>query len=357
MSGSGSTSPTMLRQSVERLAPSASEAQEALLWMINGAALTQIVRVAVELRLPDLLHEQPMTCAEIAKHTGAHFDSIRRLVRALASLGVLDPLEGERYCLAPIGECLRSGVSDSLRAVACHAGDASMQMAWAALLDTVRTGQPAFDSSFGMDYGTYLARNAEAARIFHERSRAGAARIIAAVLAVYDFSRFSRIVDVGGGYGHLVIALLQSYQDARGVVFDLPSAQDGARELIRSAGVENRCDVVVGSVFDAVPCGGDLYVLKSMLHGWDDNRCIDLLKNCRRAMSDDAVLMVVERLVPDGERPPLYPALVDMTLLVLGVGRERTPGEYGSILRAAGFRVVRVLPTATEFFVLEAVPE
>jgi hypothetical protein len=139
------------------------------------------------------------------------------------------------------------------------------------------------------------------------------------------------------------------------VVFDLPSAADGARDLLVSAGVADRCEVVVGDAFDGVPGGGDLYVLKSMLHGWEDTRCIDLLKNCGREMTDDGVLLVVERYLPDDERPSLYPAIVDMTLLVLGSGRERTTAEYRSILGAAGFRLARVIPTATEFVLLEAV--
>jgi hypothetical protein len=231
-----------------------------------------------------------------------------------------------------------------------------MQRAWGGLLQTVRTGQPAFDASFGMDYGTYLARNPAAARMFHERSRAGAARIVTALLAAYDFSRFHCIVDVGSGYGHLMAAILQSYPQSRGVVFDLPPAADGARDLLLSAGVADRCEVVVGDAFDKVPGGGNLYVLKSMLHGWDDKRCIDLLKNCRREMTDDGVLLVVERHLPDDEPPLLYPAIVDMTLLVLGSGRERTATEYESLLGVAGFRLDRVIPTATEFLVLEVVP-
>jgi hypothetical protein len=339
-----------------RLAPGASDAQERLLWMLNGTAMTQMIHAAVELNLFDLLDDRAMTCAELAERTGTHLASIRRLIRALASLGVLESVADERFCPTAVGKYLRAGASGSLRAVARHAGDPTMQRAWGGLLHTLRTGQTAFDASFGMDYGTYLAQNPAAAQIFHERSRAGAARIVSALLAAYDFSSFNRIVDVGGGYGHLIAGILQSYSQPRGLVFDLPSAFDGARDLLTSAGVADRCEVVSGDVFDGVPAGGDLYVLKSMLHGWDDACCIDLLQNCRRAMREDGVLLAVERHLPDAEPPSPYPAIVDMTLLVLGTGRERTTAQYRSLLQAAGFRLNRVVKTETEFVLFEAVP-
>jgi hypothetical protein len=138
-------------------------------------------------------------------------------------------------------------------------------------------------------------------------------------------------------------------------VFDLPSAAEGARRLISTAGVADRCEVVSGNAFAAVPDGGDLYVLKSVLHDWDDAHCIQLLQNCRRAMTDGAVLMVVERRLSNADRPPLFPSLLDMTLLVLGGGRERTPAEYAAILEAAGFSLAQIVPTTTEFAVFEAV--
>jgi hypothetical protein len=227
--------------------------------------------------------------------------------------------------------------------------------AWGDLLHSVRTGETAFDYQFGTGYFDYLAQHPEADRVFNEAMTGWTHQLVGAVVDTYDFSSVKTVVDVGGGYGALLGAILQRYPDTKGTLFEQPHVIDSAEEQLVAAGVAERCVFVGGDFFAAVPPGGDAYVLSQILHDWDDERCVAILEQCRRAMPEHGKLLVVELVLPPGDEPFLGKWL-DLHMLVLLGGRERTAAEYDTLFRAAGFKLARVVPTPPGPSVVEAVP-
>jgi predicted O-methyltransferase YrrM len=247
-------------------------------------------------------------------------------------------------------------VAGSLHAVALFSGEESFQRSWSGLLDAVRTGAPAFDHVFGMSLAAYLGEHPAASRHFDKRATGNTARVADRVAASYDFRRVRRLVDVGGGYGTLSAAILRANPDLRGVVFDQPHVVEGARRYLAAAGVADRCEVIGGSFFEKIPPGGDAYLLKSVLHDWDDDRALAILATCREAMAGGGTLLLVERVMPADDEPSCEVALYDLMMLVLSGGRERTVVEFDALLTRAGCTLARVVPTPSSFSILEAVP-
>ncbi|MEV5887116.1 methyltransferase [Streptomyces sp. NPDC052020] len=313
------------------------------LWQLAfGAMPAQVINAAVTLGVPDALAEGPRTSAEVARVTGAHEASLRRLLRGMAGMGLVEAQGDDSYALTDMGRPLRSDVPESLRdMVLLFAGDA-MWRSWGGLAETVRTGRNAFERIHGLPYFEYYARHPEEYAVFN-RAMGEDTRVAGRALAQgYDFSPYKTVVDVGGGNGALLTCLLLAHPGLRGIVFDRAEGVAQAAETLAGAGLSDRCDVVAGDAFDHVVTGGDLYVLKSVLHDWDDEHVLAILRNCRAAMPDHGRLLVMEPLMPE-RAEDLGPAhgivTTDMDLLVTTGGRVRSEGEFAALFQAAGFRL------------------
>lgn len=330
-----------------------SQPPVALRRMVNGYQVTQAIHVAASLGIADMLADGPRTSDELAVATDAHPDTLYRLLRALASVGVFREEAGRRFALTELGVCLRSDVPGSIAGWAAHIGGHQMWQAWDALIHSVRTGENAFHHVHGTDIWSARARIPTDSAAFDRAMASLSRQVIDAVLAAYNFGCFATVIDVGGGNGAFLAAILAHHPASRGVLFDQPHVTSGAHPLLTGAGVADRCAVVSGSFFEAVPVGGDAYVLKWILHDWEDEECLGILRSCRRAMAADARLLVVEQeLCPPNEGPDAK--FMDLTMLVGPGGRERTSDEYAALFEATGFRFVRFVPTKTGTGVFEA---
>ena len=313
--------------------------------LINAYQLSQAVCVAAELGIADLLAHRAHTCDDLAEATGTDAGTLYRLLRALAAIGVLHEEEGTLFALAELGQPLRSDAPDSVAAIAVFAGQLYHREAWSALGESVRTGENAFRLVHGMSAWEYRAERADASAIF-DRFIAASTRLgMPALLDAYDFGRFQTIVDVGGGNGAFLEALRAAHPSLRGIVFDQAHVVAG---LDLGEGIE----VAAGSFFESVPEGGQAYVLKWILHDWEDEEAVAILRTVRRR---GGTLLVIERLVgPPNEGPETK--ITDLHMLVGPGGRERTVDEYHALFEAADYRLVGATATATELYVLEAEP-
>jgi len=331
--------------------------------MITAYMTSQVIYVAARLGIAELLQDGARSGDELARATGTHAPSLRRLLRGLAAVGVVDEIEPGRFELTSFGALLRPGVPGSVRNLALLFVDEPVWRAWGSLLHSVRTGETAFDHVFGMGTFDYFARHPEAAAIFNEAMTEGTRWAAPAVIAAYDFSRFQTIVDIGGGNGTLLAAILAANPGLRGTVFDLAMGVAGARSHLEAAGVADRRQVVEGDFFvQPLPSGADAYLLKSVIHDWDDERSIAILENCRRAMPAHGKLLLVEPVLPASvERSEAHQRMVmsDLNMLAVAGGRERTEDEFGALLKSAGFRLTAVVPAGAPsiYSVIEGVPK
>ena len=333
-------------------------AVDALIGFVNGAAASQAIAVAAELGICDRLADGPRTAVTLARAAGCDAPSLRRLLRALAAAGVVEERDDGSFSLAPLGEALCASSPDSLRHWAIN-WRRSLWGEWAELLHSVRTGEPARKLLRRTDGLDHLDRDAEAAGIFN-RAMAEMTRLVAAGVArAYDFSGVGRIVDVGGGHGELLGALLHAHPALLGVLYERPHALAGARAHLETTGVIARCELVAGDFFESVPADADTYLLKSIVHDWDDARSVAILRNCRAAMGGRGRLLLVEQIMPDRiDASPSHRDITrrDLTMLVGPGGRERTASEFRDLLAAAGFALRRAVEVRLGFSVIEAVP-
>lgn len=321
--------------------------------MLNYS-LTQMIYVAAKLNIADLLANGPRSVEEIAATVGAHPRSLYRLLRALASLGIFEEDSNGRFGLTPLAELLQTEREGSLHPFALSYGEPWWWDAWGRLLHSVQTGETAFNSVHGQSLFEYLDQHLEAAKIFNANMRSMTAGEAKTLANAYDFSQTRLLVDVGGGLGTMATAVLQAQPGAKAILFDLPSVIAGARGYL-AAGSEGRCQLVAGSFFEWVPRGGDTYLLKDIIHDWDDARSIAILRNCRRAMSESAKLLLIERVIPPGNEPA-EGKLVDISMLVMTGGMERTESEYRALLEAAGLRMMKIIPTGVSASIIQAAP-
>jgi hypothetical protein len=322
--------------------------------LINGYRVTQAIHVAATLGIADLLADGPRTSDELADAAEADPQALYRLLRALASVGVFEEHEGRVFSSTALGEPLRSDAAEPLGGWAAFVGRPDHWAAWGDLLHSVRTGENAFRHVHGQDVWAYRSAHPEEGAIFDRAMTDLSRSSNRALLGAYDFGRFTTIVDVGGGNGALLAAILAEHRAARGVLFDQPHVVGGADAVLADAGVAERCGVVGGSFFDAVPEGGDVYLLKSVLHNWRDDEALAILLACRRAAAEGATLLVVER--PLG-RPNEGAAakFMDLNMLVSAGGLERTVEEYAALFEQAGFGFLHETPVGDDLSVLEAV--
>jgi len=314
------------------------------------------VGVFAELRIADLLAGGPRTAEELASAVGAHAPSLTRLLRVLASLGLLAETGPGIYGLTATGSLLRSDVPTSLRGIAAMFGGELHTRAWSRLNHSVLTGEPAFDAVFGAPIFVYLAANPEAASMFDAAMTSISGRQAAAVVEAYDFSGLSTLVDVGGGHGALLAAILRRNPSLRGVLFDLPHVVAAAGPIFEEAGVRDRVELVSGDFLKGVPVGADAYIMKLIVHDWDDERAGTILGHCRRALAPGGRVLVVDAVV-DETPGSLYANLLDIEMLVLTPhGKERTEPELRRLFAAAGLRLNRIMSTASPLKIVEGGP-
>jgi len=330
---------------------------ERLLSIVNGSWMAQAARTAAELGLADLLAAGPLPVAELAERTGADGPALRRLLRALVTIGVCRELDSDEFAVTPMGRLLGADADGSVRDWTLYWGR-YLWDEWAQLPHSVTTGRAGREVVSGSRNFDALRDDPERAATFNA-AMAGMTRLSArGIVAGYDFSRFSRITDVGGGYGELLAAVLVANPGASGVLLDLPHAIAEARAHLEKAGVAERCELVAGDFFDEVPAGSDAYLLKTVLHDWDDDRSAAILAACRAAMSPSARLLVIERLVPERMEPvEAHRAMArsDLNMLVAHAAQERTEAHFRRLIEGAGLRVGSVTRVPTGLHVIEAV--
>jgi hypothetical protein len=337
-------------------APSTASPAETLRRLISGYRPTFLIQVAAELRLADLLADGPRDVHALAQATGSDSQALGRLLFALAQLGVFARTADSRFKLTALGACLRADHPDGLAAFARYQGHDVIQRPWANLLHSVRTGNAAFDAVFGVSLFDYFAAHPQAAELFTAGMAARTAEHLAAIVAAYDWRGLDTIVDIGGADGALLAAILAAAPEADGVVFDQPQVEDAAKRRLAAAGLQNRCRFAGGDFFVGVPSAGSAYLLKYILHDWDDERVVGILRNVRRAAPSHTRLIVIEPLLPEGEEPALEAAMMDIAMLVVTGGRERTASRFAAFYSKAGFRLTRVVPTASPFSLVEGIP-
>jgi cyclopropane fatty-acyl-phospholipid synthase-like methyltransferase len=326
--------------------------------LILGFSITRSIAIAAELGIADRLGDGPRTPAELAEECGVLERPLYRMLRALAGEGVFVEDNEGRFALTSMAELLRSDHPRSLRDWAIHVADLPYRSLME-MLHSLKTGESAFRKTFGAPVYDYLSAHSEyATKAFKALSSISAART-AGVLEAYDLSKISRLVDVGGAHGAMVAAIAKQYPSIRCTCADLPSAEQGALKTFRDNGVADRCDFVGCDFFKDVPAGADAYLLSGVLHNWDDERCLHVLRNCRRRVPDNGRLLVVDIVLSDDKNvPDTYRNFLDVGMLTQTEGgMERTESEFRKLLATAGFSLSRVIPTNSPQWLIEASPQ
>ncbi len=327
-----------------------------MLQMMSGFWISRGIYIAAKLGIADHVGDRPRSAEELAELTETHGPSLYRLLRMLAGVGIFAEDEKGRFAMTPLAATLQTDAPGSLRSFAIAEMGEDHYDAWGKLMHGVKTGEIAFDHVFGMDVWDYYAQNTEIGGIFADAMNNMTNMENAAIMAAgYDFSSIGKIVDVGGGVGSLLISILKANPAMKGVLLDQAHVVEEATRNIETEGLSDRCEAVVGDFFQSAPEGGDAYMLKWIIQSFDDERALALLKNCRRAMGDNGRLLVIEMVIPPGNEPFLG-KFIDVNMLVMTGGRERTEAQYRALLEAGGFRLNKIIPTASPKSIIEAVP-
>ena len=328
-------------------APAGLPAETALTQIMLGSLASQALYVAAKLGVADHLADGPKRVDELAKATESDPPSLYRVLRALASLGIFSEQNDRIFAMTPTAEPLRSDVPHSLRDVAIFWGEDWHWETWGQMLYSVRTGHPAWAQAHGDDVFEYFRKNPEAGAIFNRAMSSFSGPATKAVLEAYDFGGIETLIDIAGGHGRLISGILEAYPSMRGVLFDLPYVIEGASRI-------DRCEYVSGDFFAGVPSGGDAYIMKSIIHDWDDARALKILQNIRQVMRPDGRVLLVEAVIAAGNNHD-FGKLIDLEMLVSPGGKERTAAEYAELFSRAGLRLTRIVPTKSPFSVIEAV--
>ena len=326
-----------------------------LMRLVNGYQISQAVHVTASLGVADHLHDTACSIEELASLTASHPGALYRLLRALASVGVLHEGENKTFSLTEMGECLRSDAPMPVGAWAVHIGRPYIWQSWGHLLHSVRTGEVGFEDLYKQSAWDFRAANPEENAIFNQAMTALSQSVVQAALDAYDFGQFRHIADIGGGQGQLLSGILSAYPHVRGTLFDQPHVVTRAEDVLARYGLSERCTIVSGSFFETIPVDADAYLLKSIVHDWDDEKAIAILKVCRRAAGTDAKLLLVERVIEQPNKGALN-KFSDLNMLVNLGGRERTPQEYSDLCQSAGFTVRRIIQAGMLYAIVEAEP-
>jgi hypothetical protein len=329
--------------------------QSHLIQMATAHWISSFLYVAAKMNLADQLAEGPKTIEELVQSTGAAAPSLYRMMRTLASLGLFTEESEHRFALTRFGEPLKTGSPGSVRSSVLTLAGEIFTKTLDHLPYSLQTGKTGFEKAFGVPVFDWLASHPAEASMFSETMVALHGTEPPAVASAYDFSEFGTIVDVGGATGNMLSAILSRHQKPRGILLDLPHVTGDAPKLISARGLTDRIQIKNGSFFENVPLGGDVYLLSHIIHDWSEAQCLTILGNCRRAMTPDSRLLIVEMVLPTGDTPHLGKVL-DIIMLAATGGQERTEAEYQALLGKAGLQQTRVVPTESAVSVVEAVP-
>jgi len=312
--------------------------------LATASWMSAAVSAAATLGVADQLADGPRPVDEIAKAVDAHAPTLYRLLRACADFDLFTELDNRVFALTELGQALRSDRPHSMRGFARWVGEPADRYTWSDLVRSVRTGQSAFEGVHGQTVWDYMGSHPDVADVFNNAMTSAASQVVAPVVAAYDFGRFHRIVDVGGGHGALLAAVLKANPAARGVLYDQDDVVALAGPELARAGVLDRCEIVGGSFFDSVPEGGDAYLLSNIIHDWDDEHATKILANCRASMTMDGRVLLAEVVMPGKAEPAPTVKLMDLNMLLLCDGRQRTEAEFGELFAGAGLALTRVVP-------------
>jgi len=332
--------------------------EAAAVQLLNQAALGYIVsaalNVALELGIADLLGDGPRSTADLAKAAGVREDGLYRVLRALASAGIFEEQGARTFTLNAPAAMLRKGPA-SLHDLGLWMTDPFHFRVYAETLHSVQTGRPAAEKVTGMPVFEYFAREPRLSSVFNNAMTSWSGPTVAAALKAYDFSGIELLVDVAGGHGHVLTSILRQYPAMRGVLFDLDHVIAGAGPLLEASGVADRVETATGDFFDAVPPGADAYIMKNIIHDWDDDRARPILTNIWNAFEGrrDGRVILLEAVIPPGNQPD-FGKLIDLEMLLMPGGRERTAEEFASLFESAGFELARIVPTESPLSVIEA---
>jgi hypothetical protein len=333
----------------------AAPPQAQLIQMATAHWISRLAYLAAQLKLADLLADGPHTAEELAPATGTHAPSLYRIMRTLASLGLFTEDTSKRFSLTALGKALRADAPGSARASVLTLAGPLFTRPLEDLLYSVQTGEPVFNKVYGMPPFDWLADHPDEAGMFSETMVGFHGMEPPAVASAYDFSEFATIVDVGGATGNLLTTILGSHPGPNGILFDMPHVVAKAPALIQERGLVNRIRIEAGSFFEHVPGEADAYLLSHVIHDWSEDQCLSILGNCRRAMKSSARLLIIEMVLPTDDTA--HPGkMLDMIMLSLTGGQERTEPEYRALLEKAGFRLTRLVPTESSVSIVEAVP-
>ncbi|MBI3652243.1 MAG: methyltransferase [Acidobacteria bacterium] len=331
-------------------------AEAFLIQQAFGALITQALYVAAKLGIADLLAEQPQTIEQLASATHTQERALYRVLRSLASIGVFQETAPKVFALTPYAEPLRTDAPNSMHSGMIFMGESWHWQVWGQLLHSVETGTPAWGHVHGAEVFDYFSTRPTEAEIFNRAMTDMSVSTAPAVIAAYDFSAFTTLVDIAGGHGYLLAQILKANPQLKGVLFDVPSVIAGAAALLEQEGVTGRVETVAGNFFASVPANADAYIMKHIIHDWDDEQAAAILRNIRKGIHPDGKVLLVETVVPEGNESH-YSKLLDLEMLVSPGGIERTAGEYRDLFAAAGFKLTRIVPTPSPYSVIEAVPE
>jgi C-methyltransferase len=342
-----------VRHHLLRLHQGLAPAPAAMAEFITAAWMAQSITVAADLRVADALAEEPLGLDELARRVECNPDALSRLLRALIGRGIFKRLGDGRYDLTPLAQTLRWDVPGSMAALASFIGSPQDREHWSHCLDAIRAGESVVPKLRGMEGFEWFVSEPELIEVFNQAMTNFSELAADVVTAAYDFTGYRTIIDVGGGHGRLLAGILSATPTAKGVLFDLAHVVAGAEPVLRKHHVADRVRIAEGSFFEAIPDGGDLYLLKNIIHDWPDDRAQQILKTVRAATRDGATLLLVECVMPQHDRDFLA-KWMDLGMLVDNTGRERTGDEYQDLLQQTGFHMVRVVPTASPFSIVQA---
>jgi len=328
---------------------------EQVFQLVLGYMPAMALNIVSRLGVADQIAQEPKALSDLAKATGVNEDALYRLMRALSSVGVFHEAAGRRFGHTPGSELLRQDHPASIRPMTVWMSDPFHFRCYADLINSIQTGKPSAEKTLGQPVFEYFRDNADESEVFNAAMVSFTNFSIPAILEAYDFSGIQKLVDVGGGHGSVVGSILQKHPTLRGVLYDLDHVVAGAKGLLGSLGVADRCEVVEGNFFESVPAGGDAYIMKHIIHDWDDDKCRVILGHIRKVLPGNGKVLLLESIVP-GLNEPSMSKWIDLEMMIFPGGRERTEEEFQKLFASAGFKLSRVTPTKSPLSVIEALP-
>jgi SAM-dependent methyltransferase len=331
-----------------------NSAKQQLMQLISGGWVSQAIYAAAKLNLAEHLVSGPRTVAELAEVTQCHAGSLSRLLRALSSVGLFEEIEGQRFSITEVGDCLRADSPSSARASSIMLTEV-FYPSWGEILHSVQTGEAAFNKVHNTPLFDYLAENPQQATVFDAAMVSYMNEEAAAIAGAYQWPDQGGVVDIGGGSGGLIRAILKHEPQLTGTIFDLPEVAERNRAIYNSDEILNSCTIETGNFFSSVPDGADIYLMRNIIHDWDDEDSLKILQNCRKACGAGGKILLLEYVIPQGNGP-FSGKWLDLMMLVGTGGRERTETEYRQLLDAAGLQLTQLIPTVTDMSIIEARP-